>query len=284
MIDNIILYFKNLPHLINYCLRRLKKIWKWFVISLVVGIVFILGVEGILNSNHNTDVAQGQWLFRETALVVFVLIVLSIYLGYKFYHKDYIVMKSFHISAVTPIIPIAVLSFITMLILGLIITFLKPINFDISVLSLIYYLFMASIFIVVASVTFGLLLFIIQRFDMIFFIVSTMCFFLVPILFIPKTHMTILDHILMLNPIYYLVHGSAQAVVFGTVSLSNIPYHIYFITFLALMCVLNYGLVRHIAFDKYDSLSHNHSDNDSKETNKKINSEDNELFNNDENV
>ena len=60
---------------------------------------------------------------------------------------------------------------------------------------------------------------------------SAICFFIVPILFIPKTHLSIVDHILMLNPVYYLVHGSAQSIIFGAVSMNNIPYHIYFILF-----------------------------------------------------
>ncbi|MEJ7412775.1 hypothetical protein WL545_12850, partial [Staphylococcus epidermidis] len=88
---------------------------------------------------------------------------------------------------------------------------------------------------------------------LLYLIASAICFFIVPILFIPKTHSTIIEHILMLNPVYYLVNGSAESVVFGAVSMNNIPYHIYFIFLLAIMCVINYALVRHIAFDKYDS-------------------------------
>ena len=286
MIDNIILYFKNLPHLITYCVRRLKKIWKWFAMSLVIGIILVLGLEGIFDINHNTDIAQGRWLFRVTSLIVFGHIVLSVYLSYKFYRKDYMVMKSFHISSVTPTIVIALLAFVDMFILGLIIAFLKPINFETSLLSLIYYLIMTSIFIGVIAVTFGLLKFILKRFDTIYFIMSAICFFIVPILFIPKTHLSIVDHILMLNPVYYLVHGNAQSIIFGAVSMNNIPYHIYFILFLVLMCVINYALVRYIAFDKYDSLNDTHIENDlthlSDDNGKKL--EHDGVFNNNENA
>ncbi|MFW3529593.1 hypothetical protein ACN9U4_10920 [Staphylococcus caprae] len=253
MIDNIILYFKNLPHLIGYCTQRIKQTWHWFVISFVISLVFILGLEGIFNLNHNTELVQVRWLFRVTALVVFGLIVFSIYLGYKYYRKDYMVMKSFHISAVTPLIVIALMTLVTMLVLGLIIAFLKPVNFDTSIFAFIYYSVMASIFIVIAAVMCGLLQFIVKRFHLLYLIASAICFFIVPILFIPKAHSTIIEHILMLNPVYYLVNGSAESVVFGAVSMNNIPYHIYFIFLLAIMCVINYALVRHIAFDKYDS-------------------------------
>lgn len=162
-------------------------------------------------------------------------------------------MKSFHISAVTPLIVIALMTLVTMLVLGLIIAFLKPVNFDTSIFAFIYYSVMASIFIVIAAVMCGLLQFIVKRFHLLYLIASAICFFIVPILFIPKTHSTIIEHILMLNPVYYLVNGSAESVVFGAVSMNNIPYHIYFIFLLAIMCVINYALVRHIAFDKYDS-------------------------------
>lgn len=145
---------------------------------------------------------------------------------------------------------------------------------------------MTSIFIGVIAVTFGLLKFILKRFDTIYFIMSAICFFIVPILFIPKTHLSIVDHILMLNPVYYLVHGSAQSIIFGAVSMNNIPYHIYFILFLALMCVINYALVRYIAFDKYDSLNDTHLENDlthlSDDNGKKL--EHDGVFNNNENA
>ena len=47
---------------------------------------------------------------------------------------------------------------------------------------------------------------------------------MVPITYIPKTNLNVINHIMMLNPLYYFVNGSSQAV-FGTVSMSNLPYH-----------------------------------------------------------
>ena len=74
---------------------------------------------------------------------------------------------------------------------------------------------MTSIFIGVIAVTFGLLKFILKRFDTIYFIMSAICFFIVPILFIPKTHLSIVDHILMLNPfiiLFMVVHSLLYSV------------------------------------------------------------------------
>ena len=60
---------------------------------------------------------------------------------------------------------------------------------------------------------------------------------------------------MMLNPLYYFVNGSSQAIVFGTISMSNLPYHLYIIILIGIICVINYALVRHIAFDKYQNQS-----------------------------
>ena len=255
MIDNLIMYIKNFPHLISFCKKRFKQSWKWFAISSIVSLIMILAIEGFFNFNHTTDIIQARWLLRVAALIIFSIITLSIYLGYRYYVKDYIVMKSFHVSSVTPSIVIAMLALISMFILGLIIAFLKPVNFETSLLSLLYYLVISAIFISISAVMFGLLKYVFKNVDIVFIIISVISFFMVPILFIPKMHLNLLNHILMINPLYYFVHGSAQSVVFGSVSMSNIPYHIYIILFMALMCVINYVLVRHIALDKYRSLS-----------------------------
>lgn len=48
MIDNLIVYIKNLPHLFSFCTQRLKQTWKWFAIRLIIGLVIILALEGFL--------------------------------------------------------------------------------------------------------------------------------------------------------------------------------------------------------------------------------------------
>ena len=37
--------------------------------------------------------------------------------------------------------------------------------------------------------------------------------------------------------------------------MSNLPYHLYIIILIGIICVINYALVRHIAFDKYQNQS-----------------------------
>ena len=89
----------------------------------------------------------------------------------------------------------------------------------------------------------GLLNYAIKHVKLIFIIVSAISFFMVPITYIPKTNLNVINHIMMLNPLYYFVNGSSQ--VFGTVSMSNLPYHLYIIILIGIMCVINYALVSH---------------------------------------
>ena len=213
MIDNLIVYIKNLPHLFSFCTQRLKQTWKWFAISLIIGLVIILALEGFFNFNHTTDIVQVRWLFRISSFIIFSIIIQSIYIAYKYYIRDFVVMKSFHISAVTPTIVIAMLGLITILILGIVIIILKPVNFEASILSFLYYLVILAIFISVTSIILGLLSYAIKHVKLIFIIVSAISFFMVPITYIPNTNLNVVNHIMMLNPLYYFVNGSSQAIV-----------------------------------------------------------------------
>ena len=50
MIDNLIVYIKNLPHLFSFVLKGLSKHGSGFAISLIIGLVIILALEGFLIS------------------------------------------------------------------------------------------------------------------------------------------------------------------------------------------------------------------------------------------
>lgn len=45
MLDNIILYFKNLPHTKRYVTERLKQSWKSFLIVLAACLILIIASE-----------------------------------------------------------------------------------------------------------------------------------------------------------------------------------------------------------------------------------------------
>ena len=134
MIDNLIVYIKNLPHLFSFVLKGLSKHGSGLQLAHYRTSNYS-SIRGIFNFNHTTDIVQVRWLFRISSFIIFSIIIQSIYIAYKYYIRDFVVMKSFHISAVTPTIVIAMLGLITILILGIVIIILKPVNFEASILS-----------------------------------------------------------------------------------------------------------------------------------------------------
>ncbi|PTK87490.1 sugar ABC transporter permease, partial [Staphylococcus gallinarum] len=146
---------------------------------------------------------------------------------------------------------ITIASSILMFVSLIIIIFATPVNIESSVISTLYYVIMALIFMVVVSTIMGLISILTTKLNLIYYIISAITFFIVPIIFIPTTNEGIVTHILMLNPVYYLIEGVSQSVVLGALSLNNLPYHIYFYLFIGLLCVIIYALYRTIANKKY---------------------------------
>ncbi|WP_409366481.1 hypothetical protein, partial [Ligilactobacillus murinus] len=65
--------------------------------------------------------------------------------------------KLFNISAATPVVIMSILSFIMLVILTMISALVKPVNFETSYIALFYFIVMATIFVGLISVTFGLI-------------------------------------------------------------------------------------------------------------------------------
>ena len=160
-------------------------------------------------------------------------------------------MKLFNFNPIYQNILIAVVTSITMFITLIIIMLATPVNIESSIYSALFYVVMTLLFIVVTSTLLGLISIINSKVNIIFYVVTFIMFFTVPIIFIPKSDTSIWLHILMLNPLFYLVEGISQSVVLGALSLNNIPYHLFFVLFLAIICVFIYALYRIIAHKKY---------------------------------
>lgn len=251
MIDNIILYFKNLPHLLTYTIKTIKSLWKWFTLSLIVGLVFILIAELFFKFTNATEVSHGIWLYRLLTLFAFFFIMLTLYGCYRLYAKDYLITKSFHITPVTPTVITAIVGSVVIFILMTIIALLKPINYESSLMATIFFLIVAIVLVSLVSVTFGLLKILNYKIDKYFYIFCVVEFFILPIIYMPKTHLSIVEHLLMLNPLYYVVNGLAQSVLFGNVSVANLPYHVYMLCFIAIISIINFALSRYVAHAKY---------------------------------
>lgn len=251
MIDSIIIYFKNLPHVLNYSLKHVKNLWKWFTVSFIVGLVLIFAIEIFFKVTNATEMIQGVWLYRLLTLLGFGYIVLSLFLCYKIYAKDYMITKSFKISPVTPIVVTTIVGGILLFVLMTIIAIWKPINFESSLLATIYFMLVTIVLNCLLSVLFGLVKILNHKADIYLYIFCVIEFILVPIIYVPKTHLTMIGHVLMLNPFYYVTNGLAQSVLFGRISLANIPYHLYILCFILILCLINFALSRFVSHAKY---------------------------------
>ncbi|HHT9417228.1 TPA: hypothetical protein ACT759_003025, partial [Staphylococcus aureus] len=175
-----------LPHTKRYVTERLKQSWKSFLIVLAACLILIIASETLFSFSHLTDVKEVRWLFRIIVLIVFAVVMFTIYISYHHYMNDFLVTKLFNISAATPVVIMSILSFIMLVILTMISALVKPVNFETSYIALFYFIVMATIFVGLISVTFGLIRLLTEKINIIFYGVCVLCFLLLPIIFIPN--------------------------------------------------------------------------------------------------
>ncbi|RIM67842.1 sugar ABC transporter permease, partial [Staphylococcus arlettae] len=236
----------------NSALSYQKRQWKWLVVPFICSLLLLLVLMVIFNINNTEDLQQARWFFRLSAFVTFGYVAVAIYLNYKRYVRVYYTGKMFNISPIVEIIINTIVWCILLLILLVIFIFSTPINIESSFITTLYFVIMAGILISVISIIMGLITVLMFKLDTLFYICTAITFFIVPIIFIPTTKPSILMHILMLNPVFYVVEGVAQSVVFGAISLNNVPYHFYFYFVIGILCVLAYALKRKVAHAKYN--------------------------------
>ncbi|MGD6887320.1 sugar ABC transporter permease [Staphylococcus shinii] len=267
MIDSMISYFKNTPYLMKHAYHRLKSKWMWLAAPFVVSIALLLIMMLIFHLSGTEEIKQARGYFRLTSLVCFAFIWIAIYQSYNTFKTDYFVGKLFNLNPVFQNILISIVISITMFITLIIIILATPVNIESSIYSVLFFVVMTMLFIIIISTFLGLISIIQSKINTIFYVVTFIMFFTLPIIFIPNSDTSILLHILMLNPLFYLVEGISQSVVLGTLSLNNIPYHLYFVLFLAIMGVLIYALYRIVAHKKYDYVKTNSHTEETTEAN-----------------
>ncbi|WP_257934635.1 sugar ABC transporter permease [Staphylococcus shinii] len=263
----MISYFKNTPYLMKHAYHRLKSKWMWLAAPFVVSIALLLIMMLIFHLSGTEEIKQARGYFRLTSLVCFAFIWIAIYQSYNTFKTDYFVGKLFNLNPVFQNILISIVISITMFITLIIIILATPVNIESSIYSALFFVVMTMLFIIIISTFLGLISIIQSKINTIFYVVTFIMFFTLPIIFIPNSDTSILLHILMLNPLFYLVEGISQSVVLGTLSLNNIPYHLYFVLFLAIMGVLIYALYRIVAHKKYDYVKTNSHTEETTEAN-----------------
>ncbi|MGJ7588854.1 sugar ABC transporter permease [Staphylococcus shinii] len=263
----MISYFKNTPYLMKHAYHRLKSKWMWLAAPFVVSIALLLIMMLIFHLSGTEEIKQARGYFRLTSLVCFAFIWIAIYQSYNTFKTDYFIGKLFNLNPVFQNILISIVISITMFITLIIIILATPVNIESSIYSALFFVVMTMLFIIIISTFLGLISIIQSKINTIFYVVTFIMFFTLPIIFIPNSDTSILLHILMLNPLFYLVEGISQSVVLGTLSLNNIPYHLYFVLFLAIMSVLIYALYRIVAHKKYDYVKRNSHTEETTEAN-----------------
>ncbi|WP_231917237.1 teichoic acid transporter [Staphylococcus croceilyticus] len=256
MIDNLILYFKHFPSLLKFAKQRLLNTWKWFASLFLAQLILVVILLLCVSFLEIEEVVKAQWLYRLLTFITFITMVCTIYKAYAEYSRDYLITKSFQLTPLVTAIMNVIMGNIVIWILSLIIAIFKPMNLETSVLSYLFFALMCMLFMIFIVVTLGLLDLISNKVTKLFIIVSTICFLLAPIIYIPSTKFHIINQILKINPIYYLLDGSASSVIFGSVNMYNIAYHFYFIIFIVLVGTINFMLVRYVAHEKYKYTHH----------------------------
>lgn len=251
MIDKLINYNKKFPYLINSALSYQKRQWKWSVVPFICSLLLLFIFMVVFKINNTEDLQQARWFFRLSAFVTFAFVTVAIYLNYKRFVRVYYTGKMFNISPIVEIIINTIVWCLLLLILLIIFIFSTPINIESSFITTFYFVIMAGILITVISIILGLISILTFKIDTLFYICTAITFFIVPIIFIPTTKSSIIMHVLMLNPVFYVVEGVSQSVVFGAISLNNLLYHFYFYFVIGILCVIIYALKRIVAYKKY---------------------------------
>ncbi|HLR18714.1 MAG TPA: sugar ABC transporter permease [Staphylococcus sp.] len=251
MIDNITNFFKNVPYLTEQAFYRLKTQWTWLVFPFIVSLMILFLLILIFKINGTEELTQVRIYYRLAGLSTFAYIWIAIYKGYRTYKTDYYTGKLFNLNPMFQNIIIALTTSVIMLLTLIIMIFATPVNIESSIPSTFYYVVMSMLFMILISTLIGLFAIVKHKINLIYYVITGVMFFIVPIIFIPESNSSLLTHILMLNPLYYLIEGISQSVILGELSLNNIPYHLYFIFFLVMLCVIIFAKYRIMAHRKY---------------------------------
>lgn len=256
MIDELINFYKTIPNLWELSKARIAKQWRWFAIPAAVALVLLILLVIVTKAAGVTDITAARWYYRLTGLTMFIFFWVGVRHAYYYFKQDIVVMKMFKMSPYFHVALISVIYAVLMYVVNLIILLTTPVNIDSSIFGTILYSVMSlPLMFVVASVL-GLLAVLYRRTRILFYCLVVISFLLVPILYIPSHTGSVWTHLIMLNPVCYLVKGSAEANVIGLTSVSNIAYHLYECLLIAIGFVVIYALNRYVAYQKFEVTPH----------------------------
>ncbi|PNZ30057.1 teichoic acid translocation permease [Staphylococcus rostri] len=242
MIESFIRFFHEIPRFLRYALYRVKMHRRWVLMTILISSLLMVLTTVIFKLLGTVDVTQIAVHYRLTGIVTFAVIWVAIYNNYRFFPRDYYVTRHFNSSPFLHVVLSGAFYSVALFALMIVMTWLKSINTETTWMGIIFYSLMSMFFIVTLSFLLGVIYMLYPKLDRIFYIVSAVLFVLVPVLYIPNNTTSLVTHLLMLNPFYYLVNGMQQSVIVGHDALNHLGYHLYFLCFMGLMVVFSFAL------------------------------------------
>ncbi|QLK86370.1 teichoic acid translocation permease [Staphylococcus sp. 17KM0847] len=242
MIENIIRFFHEIPRFFRYGLYRIKMHKRWAMLTFLIGALFIVLDALLFKLMGTLDAIQVMIDYRLIGAITFAVIWIAIYSSYRFFPRDYYVTRHFDSSPFLRVVLSGTLYSIILLLLVILMLFFKSVNTDATMVGILFYIIMSLFFIVTLSFLLGLIYILYPKLDVLFLTISGVLLIATPIFYIPENTESVIAHIFMLNPFYYLVNGMQQSVIIGYGALNHIGYHLYFLCFMGLMIVFSFAL------------------------------------------
>lgn len=242
MLEQLIIFFKNIPRHMRHSGYRIVQQRQVLLLTLFSALMLIILLKIVLNVFAVAEITQATMMYRLVGLIAFSVIFIAIWMNYKNFPRDYYVTRHFNSN---PMLHILISSAVYSLILSILLAVIgcvKPVNADTLIKGVIFYTVMTYIFIVLLSYLLGLVRVIYIKLDKIYFVIAGIAFVLLPIILIRATLHGSLVHILMLNPLYYLVNGFQESVIVGSEAFNHMGYHFYFICWLGFISVIAFAL------------------------------------------
>lgn len=247
VLENLIHFFHNRTRLFRHSKYRLQKHRKWTALTFLIAFGLMVLTAIAFYFLDIVEVTQATFDYRLTGLVAFGVIWVAIYTHYRFFPRDYYVTRHFNMSPFFHIVLSSGMHTIILTVLMTVMAWLKPLNTDTTWVGVFFYSAMSFVFIVIMSFLLGLVYVLYPKLDRVFTLIVILTFLLVPILYIPPNSNGWVTHVMMLNPMYYLVNGMQQAVIVGHEAMNHLGYHFYFMCFIGLMIVFCYALKDYVS-------------------------------------
>lgn len=242
VLERFIRFFHEIPRFFRYAQYRVLMHKSWVALLFLVSALMMFVTKLFFKLFGTIDVTQAAVNYRLTGLITFSVIVLAIYNNYRLFPRDYYVTRHFNSSPFLHVVMSGAIYSLTLFLLMVIMIIIKPINTDTTWFGVIFYSMMSLFFVITLSFLLGVIRMLYAKLNQLFLIVSAITLLLLPVFYLPEKLSGVVKHLLMLNPLYYLVNGMQQSVIVGHDAVNHLGYHLYFLCFMGLMVVFSFAL------------------------------------------